>query len=136
MQRLLGLDVTRTYVRAALINVSLRKTVVEALEEVSVEDAGSPADALWAAVGDMKPDGAAIALSGEKALFRRIELPAAAMKEIQSVLGFEIESTVPFEMDDAVFDHRVLRAQAGEDIVPVFAVVARIEDVRERIQLV
>src|SRR5215213_5842370 len=105
MQRLLGLDVTKTYVRAALLNVTMRKTVVEALEEISVEDAGGAKEALWAAVGEMKPDGAAIALSGEKALFRRIELPAAAMKEIQSVLGFEIESTVPFEMEDAVFDH-------------------------------
>lgn len=137
MQRLLGLDVSKTYVRAALLNVTMRKTVVEALEEVSVEDAGGVKEALWAAVGEMKPDGAAIALSGEKALFRRIELPAAAMKEIQSVLGFEIESTVPFEMEDAVFDHRVLKATGDSaETVPVFAVVAKIEDVRERIELV
>ncbi len=47
MQRLLGLEVTRTYGRAALLNVSLRKTVVEALEEVSVEDAGGQKEALW-----------------------------------------------------------------------------------------
>src|SRR4051812_5249949 len=133
MQRLLGLDVTKTYVRAALLNVSLRKTVVEALEEVSIEDAGSARDALWAAVGEMKPDGTAIALSGEKAFFRRIELPAAAMKEIQNVLGYELESTVPFEMEEAVFDHRILKAAAGSATVPVFAAVARIEDVRERI---
>ena len=46
MQRFLGLDVTRTYVRAALLNVSLRKITVEALEEVSIEDAGSAKDAL------------------------------------------------------------------------------------------
>lgn len=137
MQRLLGLEVTRTYVRAALLNVSLRRTTVEALEEVSVEDAGGQKEALWAAVGDLKPDGTAIALSGEKAFFRRIELPAAAMKEIQSVLGFELESTVPFEMEEAVFDHRVLRAARTDDAtVPVFAAVARIEDVQERIDLV
>lgn len=137
MQRLLGLEVTRTYVRAALLNVSLRKTTVEALEEVSVEDAGGQKEALWAAVGDLKPDGSAIALSGEKAFFRRIELPAAAMKEIQSVLGFELESTVPFEMDEAVFDHRVQKAaRTDAATVPVFAVVARVEDVVERIELV
>ncbi len=136
MQRLLGLDVTRTHVRAALLNVSMRRITVEALEEVSVEDAGGPKEALWAAVGDMKPDGAAIVLSGEKAFFRRIELPAAALKEVQNVLGYELESTVPFEMEEAVFDHRVLKANQGSaEVVPVFAVVARIEDVRERIEL-
>jgi general secretion pathway protein L len=139
MQRLLGLEVTRTYVRAALLNVSMRKTTVEALEEVAVDDAGGQKEALWAAVGDLRPDGTALALSGEKAFFRRIELPAAAMKEIQSVLGFELESTVPFEMDEAVFDHRVLKVDAARKdaaTVPVFAVVARTEDVLERIQLV
>lgn len=137
MQRLLGLEVTKTYVRAALLNVSLRKTTVEALEEVSVLDAGGQEEALWAAVGDLKPDATAIALSGEKVFFRRIELPTAAMKEIQNVLSFELESTVPFEMDDAVFDHRVLKASRTEETtVPVFAAVARIEDVQERIDLV
>ena len=136
MQRLLGLDVTRTHVRAALLNVSLRRIAVEALEEVSVEDAGGQKEALWAAVGDMKPDGAAIALSGEKAFFRRVELPAAAMKEVQNVLGYELESTVPFEMEEAVFDHRVLKTlRDSAEVVPVFAVVARTEDVRERIEL-
>lgn len=136
MQRFLGLDVTRTHVRAALLNVSLRKITVEALEEVSVEDAGGQREALWAAVGEMKPDGTAIQLSGEKAFFRRIELPAAATKEIQNVLGYELESTVPFEMEEAVFDHRILKQIKDSETVPVFAAVARIEDVRERIQLV
>lgn len=136
MQRFLGLDVTRTYVRAALLNVSLRKITVEALEEVSIDDAGSAKDALWAAVGDMKPDGTAVQLSGERAFFRRIELPAAAMKEIQNVLGYELESTVPFEMEEAVFDHRTVKVAKGGETVPVFACVARIEDVRERINLV
>lgn len=136
MQRLLGLDVTRTHVRAALLNVSMRRITVEALEEVSVEDAGGQKEALWAAVGDMKPDGTAIALSGEKAFFRRVELPAAAMKEVQNVLGYELESTVPFEMEEAVFDYRVVKAlRESAEIVPVFAVVARTEDVRERIEL-
>ncbi|MFO0592535.1 MAG: pilus assembly protein PilM [Polyangiaceae bacterium] len=136
MQRFLGLDVSRTTVRAALLNVSMRKITVEALEEVSIEDAGSAKDALWAAVGDMKPDGTAVQLSGEKAFFRRIELPAAAMKEIQNVLGYELESTVPFEMEEAVFDHRVMKAKPVSETVPVFACVARIEDVRERVNLV
>src|SRR4051794_19016395 len=128
MQRFLGLDVSRTYVRAALLNVSLRKITVEALEEVSIEDAGGPKDALWAAVGDMKPDGTSVQLSGEKAFFRRIELPTAAMKEINNVLGYELESTVPFEMEEAVFDHRVVKTIKVGETVPVFACVARIED--------
>ena len=136
MQRFLGLDVSRTYVRAALLNVSLRKITVEALEEVSIEDAGGAKDALWAAVGDMKPDGTAVQLSGEKAFFRRFEIPAAAMKEINNVLGYELESTVPFEMEEAVFDHRTVKTAKVGETVPVFACVARIEDVRERINLV
>jgi general secretion pathway protein L len=87
-------------------------------------------------VGALRADAVAIALSGERSFYRRIELPASAQKEIESVLGFEIEATVPFEMEDAVFDHRVLRRPAGSTTIPIFAAVARSDDVRERIAVV
>jgi general secretion pathway protein L len=132
MARLLGIDATKTMVRAALVRTSYRRVTIEALGEADVASAGSEAEAIRAAVGIHRPDAAAMALSGERSFYRRIELPAAAQKDLGSVLGFELESTVPFEMDDAVFDYRTLRREAA-DVVPIFAVIARTEDVRERI---
>lgn len=139
MARLLGIDVTKTTVRIAVVRTSYRKITLEALGEADLVAAGSEIDAIRAAMGAThKPDATATAVSGEKTFYRRIELPAAAQKEIGNVLAFELESTVPFEMDDAVFDYRVLRKELvpstdGADTIPLFAVIARADDVRERI---
>jgi general secretion pathway protein L len=133
MARLLGIDATKTTVRAAIIRTSYRRVALEAFGEADVGWAGSEVDAIRAAVGGAKPDACAIALSGEKSYYRRIELPVAAMKEINNVLAFELEATVPFEMDEAVYDHRALRAAPGAATVPIFAALARTEDVRGRI---
>lgn len=142
MSRLLGIDATKTTVRVALLRTSYRKVTLEALGEADIAAAGSEAEAIRVAVGTIKPDAAAVALSGEKSFYRRIELPAAAQKEIGSVLAYELEAAVPFEMEDAVFDYRVLKKQPGApgtegaDAIPIFTLLARTEDVRERISAV
>ncbi|WP_437577392.1 type IV pilus biogenesis protein PilM [Sorangium sp. So ce887] len=136
MHRLLGIDAGKSVVRAALIRTSYRRVFVEALGEAAVTDAVSEAEAIRAAVGLHRPDGAAIALSGERSFYRRLDLPAAAHKELENVLGFELEATVPFEMEDAVFDYRLLKRPLNAETLPVFAAVARTDDVRERIAIV
>ncbi|WP_437634972.1 type IV pilus biogenesis protein PilM [Sorangium sp. So ce854] len=136
MHRLLGIDAGKSVVRAALIRTTYRRVFVEALGEVAVTDGVSEAEAIRAAVGLLRPDGAAIALSGERSFYRRLDLPAAAQKEVENVLGFELEATVPFEMEDAVFDYRLLKRPPGVETLPVFAAVARADDVRERIAVV
>ncbi|MFT3775373.1 MAG: pilus assembly protein PilM [Minicystis sp.] len=132
MARLLGIDATKTTVRAALIRTSYRRVTLEAFGEADVGWAGSEVEAIKAAVGGARPDACAIALSGERCFYRRIELPAAAQKEIENVLAFELEATVPFEMEEAVFDYRVVKGSGGATI-PIFAALARVEDVRGRI---
>ncbi len=136
MSRLLGIDIEKTVVRTALVRTAYRRTVVEALGEASVDAHGSLEAALRAAVAGVKPDACAVALSGERALFRRLDLPAAAAKELESVLAFEIEATVPFEMEDAIFDYRLLKPRPGSNTLPVLAAIARIDDIREPIRLV
>jgi len=123
--RLCGIDSTKTVVRAALVRTSYRRVALEALREVDVASAGSEREAIQQAVAGLKPDASAIALSGEKSFYRRLDLPAAAQKEIDNVLGFELEATVPFEMEDAVFDYRLLRRKPGETNIPIFAAIAR-----------
>lgn len=136
MHRLLGIDAGKSVVRTALIRTTYRRVFVEAFGEASISDAGSEAEAIRAAVGLVRPDAVAIALSGERSFYRRLELPAAAQKEIENVLGFELEATVPFEMEDAVFDYRLLRRPPGAAVLPIFAAIARADDVRERIAVV
>lgn len=138
MSRLLGIDATPTAVRTCLISASYRKITLEALGEARVADHGSVAEAIRAAVGGAKADHVAVALSGERTFYRRIELPAAAQKELHNVLGFELEGSVPFDMGEAVFDHRALRRASGSapEMLAIFAAIARTEEVMARIDLV
>jgi general secretion pathway protein L len=152
MSRLLGIDATKTTVRAAVVRTAYRKVMLEAFGEADIAWAGSEAEAIRLAAGGRpsvegdplataagraaaghRPDGCALSLSGEKSFYRRLDLPIAAQKDLENVLAFELEATVPFEMDEAVFDHRTLRGTPGSSTVPVFAVLGRTEDVRARI---
>ncbi len=134
MSRILGIDIGKAVIRAALLRVNYRKITLEALGEAAVGE--NEIDAIRAAVGAHKPDGIAIAISGEKSYYRTIDLPAAALKEIDSVLPFELEAQLPFEITDAVFDYRVDKRPVGSETVPIFCAIARTGDVRERIHLV
>lgn len=136
MARLLGIDIGKTAVRVALIRTAYRSLSLEALGEALVADHGSVEAAIVAAAGGMKADASAVALPGEQSFYRRVSLPVAAKKDLGSVLAFELEATVPFEIDEAVFDHRVLSSGPTSELVTVFVALARIEDVRERLSLV
>ena len=157
MARLLGIDAGRTVVRTVLVRTSYRHVAIEQIGEVPVapvlgfvegvpeaeqpealkkRQAAAEAEAIRAAVAGQKADAVSVALSGERTFFRRIELPGAAQKELESVLGFELEATVPFDMADAIYDYRILKKAPGETSLPIFAALARVDDVRERIAVV
>src|SRR5690606_33197078 len=138
MSRWMGIDITPTAVRIALLRTSYRRTAIEALREERIADHETPSAALRAATAGLKADAYATALAGSRAFVRFLSLPKAAQKAIGEVLGFEVESTLPFEMDDAVMDHRILAPGPTDppEQLPILAGVAYTEEVRDRIGLV
>lgn len=135
MARLAGIDIGTNVVRVALVRSAYRKVTVESLVEVPIAEGGEQAAIAQAMLG-MKPDAVAVALSGDRCFYRRLELPPTAQRELEGVLGFELESTVPFEMDACVFDHRILKKTAASGQLTVFAALAKLEDVTGRIAAV
>ncbi|MFO0678757.1 MAG: pilus assembly protein PilM [Polyangiaceae bacterium] len=88
-------------------------------------------------------DGVASSIPGDRVAVRVLALPESVHKQIAEVLPFELESDVPFEMSESVFDHRVLRdppgprpAKGEKEDIRVLAVVAPTEVVKARIDLV
>lgn len=137
MARWLGVDVGDVSVRVALLRSTLRHISVEALREEPVAEHGSASAALRAAVLGLKADSFGSAVSGSRAFLRVLRLPKAAQKELGNILSFEVEATLPFELDDAVMDHRILtRLRGDEDNIPILAGVAYIHDVRDQLNLV
>jgi general secretion pathway protein L len=144
MSTYLGIDIGTTAVKVAVIRTAYRKVQLAALASVEVAQAGGVTEALAQAtrlvMGDSGGlgDGIAIALEGQRGTVKVIGLPASAQKQIAEVLPFELESQLPFDIEEAVFDYRVLpglRETKGEELA-VLVGVAKTADVAARIDLV
>ena len=149
MARWLGIEMAADSVRVALVRRSYRGISLGALREerydAHLAPEGRPGDvpsataALRAAALGLRFDGCAVGIDGARTFVRHINLPAAASRELGNVLAFEVEATLPFELDDAVLDHRVQRVVPGLDppaTLPILAGVAYTAEVRQRVELV
>src|ERR1700678_3283852 len=138
----LGIDIGSSSVKAAVVRSAYRKIALVRLATADVTTSGGVVPAVRDAVakaldGEKQgPDAVAAAVDGSRAAIHRLLLPATAQKQLADVLGYELEAQVPFDLDTAVFDWRPLdRAETGGQISLV-AAVARLEDVRARIDVV
>jgi general secretion pathway protein L len=141
----LGIDIGSTSVKVALVRSTYRKLSLVRLGLAEVVEGTPLPDAIRAAVASallgepQNVDATAVAIEGSRAAIHRLLLPAAAQKQLVEVLSYELEAQVPFDIEGAVFDWRLLEATAGtgeDGQLPIVAAVARIEDVRARIDLV
>lgn len=138
MARFIGLDIGARTVRAALIVTGYRRLSIERLEEAVVAEPELVANAITAAVTPLlnQVDGISTVLDGDLTFVHRITLPPAATKQIAEVLPFEIEAQVPVDIDELVYDYRLLARPNNQAPLSVLAAAARTAHVRQRIELV
>jgi general secretion pathway protein L len=142
----IGIDIGEAAVKAAVLRASFKKTRLEALIAVDVAEAGGVAEALRRAVAAATGgkatahDGIAVAVDGDRAAVRVLTLPSSAQKQLSEVLPFELESEVPFDVAESVWDYRILTSGRPETTKPteiaVLVAVTRTEEARARIDLV
>jgi general secretion pathway protein L len=143
MSTWLGIDIGTTAVKVAVVRTAYRKVHLAGLASVEVAQAGGVAEALQQAARQVMGDGAlgdaiAVSLEGQRGTIKIVGLPTSAQKQLLEVLPFELESQLPFDLEDAVFDYRVLPGQRetkGEELA-VLVGVAKTADVAARIELV
>jgi general secretion pathway protein L len=138
----LGIDIGTAWVKVALVRSTYRKVALARLASVEVASTENATEAVRAAVARVLAgerqlaDSIAVAIDGSRAAIHRLMLPATAQKQLADVLAYELEAQVPFDLEGAVFDWR-LQERVGEDgQLPIVAAVARVDDVRARIELV
>lgn len=143
MSTLLGIDIGTTAVKVAALRTAYRKVQLVGLASVEVAQAGGVSEAIQQAAklatGDRGlGDALAISLEGQRSTVKVVGLPASAAKSVSEVLPFELESKLPFDIEESVFDYRVLpglRDTKGEELA-VLVGVAKTADVVARIDLV
>lgn len=138
----LGIDIGSKSVKVALVRSAYRKLALVRLASTDVASSGGLVDAVRTAVGRalegerQTTDATAVAIEGARAAIHRLLLPATAQKQLGDVLAFELESQIPFELAGAVYDWRLLEHGSQDGQLPIVAAVARVEDVRARIDVV
>jgi general secretion pathway protein L len=138
MAGFVGIDIGRTHVRAASVDVGYKRLSLGRLEEVALDSVESLERAVQIVAAPLleHADGLAVAINGDQCFVHRIAIPATAVKRLEEVLPFEIEAQVPVDIDELVFDYRSLRRKNSTDQVVVMTAAARIDAVRARIELI
>jgi general secretion pathway protein L len=130
MARVLGIDISDNVVRAALLRSSLKNIHVLRYIEIPYDPSGnaafgptSPTDALRLAMQSVgtPPDSVVVATDGRTSSIRTVSLPAAARKRIHHVLPFELETEIPFDLEEVIIDHQIIARQ--KDSIELLAAV-------------
>lgn len=129
MARLLGIDSTAQTTRLAVVRTSYKKLTIESLRKFPTEEA----DEVLRALRSERFDGVSVSFPGESVFYRRLDIPKAAQRELESVLAFELESGIPLELDETVFDKRMLPAGPDPEHLQLFVAAAKLEQVRARV---
>ena len=142
----LGIDIRRKTVKVAVVRSTYGKVALTRVASVEVAPAargtialairGAAAAALQLQEQAQGLDAIAVAVDGSRAAIHRLLVPATAEKQLVDVLAYELEAQVPFDLAGAVFDWKLLENRPSEGQLAIVAAVVRIEDVRERIDVV
>jgi len=137
MARLVGIDIRATHVRVALLQTRYRKLELLGCREAPLDATQGLEEALQVVGLQLVQQGEHVAtsVSGDQLFIRDIELPATAAKQLSDVVPFEIEAQVPVDIEELVYDYRLLGRRSGQEPLRVFAVATRVSVVRQRIEL-
>jgi len=80
---------------------------------------------------DFEHDEVVVAIQSEAASSRMIELPFTQQRRIDQVLNFEIETQVPFALDDRLISYQILSSAPQK--ANLLVVIVKEEDIAERI---
>ncbi|MCB9667489.1 MAG: hypothetical protein H6715_05135 [Myxococcales bacterium] len=115
MAKILGLDIDKNSVRAVLVHSAMRKNEIVRCVELSLQD--KMEDGLGHAIGELKeelgsPDTVITCLEGQQVSLRSLDLPRAAARHLQQIIPNELESLLPFDLGDVLFDYQPISSNA------------------------
>lgn len=125
-----GLDVGASAVKAVVLKGALRGAQLVRADRV--EEAEAPlADRLRAVAArtPMARNDLLTVLPGHRVSTRLLRFPAAAARRIDQAVPYELESQIPFSLDQVVIAYQRLPAAAGAAEVRVLAAAAQAADV-------
>jgi general secretion pathway protein L len=133
-QRIFSLEIGDTELKASVLQTSFRDYKVAAFHRVPLLNGETPEQvkrflAEHAEAGDTVLS----ALPGDRVTWRTFFLPFRDMKKVAQTVPFELESNVPFGLDEVIVDYQILhRDRAG---TTVLAALVQKEDLERHLEL-
>ena len=120
-EKILGLDINENYVTAVQVESGLKGYKVTACARVNIEGEGGLGDALKELLeqNDLKSDTCITAIPGEHVSYRNLRMPFKDAKKIRQTLPFEVETMVPFPVEELVIDFTISNSLDQSDILAV-----------------
>jgi len=123
MARILGLDLGSFSLKGLVLETSLRGFTARGYAEAPLGEGVDRLARIAAALPELMSrlgpvDTVVVALPGPSVVTHQVSMPFSDAKKIEAALGFEIESQLPFELSDGVFDYQVASAdEKGAQLV-------------------
>lgn len=134
-QRIFSLEIDDAELKAAVIQTSFRDYKIAGLYREPLASNGATADQIKRFVDAHAQAGDTIlsALPGDRVTWRTLFLPFRDLKRLAQTVPFELESSVPFGLDEVVVDYQVLhRDRSG---TTVLAALVQKEDLERHLEL-
>jgi Tfp pilus assembly protein PilN len=139
--RILSIDIRKQGVCAALVRTGLKGNRLEDYRFLSFADA--PADAsgpedrlAWAIgmiAGELPVSGTAclVSIPPSEVSFRNLQVPFKDTRKIRQVLAFELEPTLPYEIDELEVDFIQVRQTEQTDLIVAAVETRRLSFIKE-----
>jgi general secretion pathway protein L len=127
-QRIVALDISGSVLKAAVLQATFRDYRLEALLCENLAPDGGAEESLQRFVAEhLRPSDTVLsALPGDAVSWRTFFLPFRDQKRLGQTVPFELESNVPFGLDEIVVDYHVLHRDSSGTLV-LAALVERSE---------
>ncbi|HID30676.1 MAG TPA: hypothetical protein EYP19_11815, partial [Desulfobacterales bacterium] len=118
-EKIFGLDISSDAVTGVQVKSGLKGHHVTACAHVMIEEAGGLGEALKALVEQVSPeaDTCISSVPGEHVSYRNLRMPFRDNKKIGQTLAFELETMLPFPVEDLLIDFTLVERSDQSEIL-------------------
>ncbi len=118
-RKALGLDINRDSITAVQVTSGLKGYQVTACAHVAFEENGGLEDGLKQILegGDLKGDSCVLSIPAGDVSYRNLRMPFKDPRKIRKTLPYEIDSLLPFPIEDLVVDFAIIDRSGQTDIL-------------------
>ena len=135
--KILGIDICEDAVTAVQIKSGLKGYQITACGRVMVEGEDGSEEALkgLSQQMDLKSDTYFASISGEHISFRNLQMPFKEQKKIRQTLPYEIETVVPFAIEDLVVDFSIIDRSEQSKVLAASVKKSYLSEYMEQLQI-